>query len=166
MREGYIGHGKWFAVLSSLKIWTLCKVSHPGAGRSLIFSRHARTLAYTGAHAPHVRASLTDYTLLGKRKRVSVANDGRMWIGVSPKGERNDHILSLGWPLDHPLERMFHYRLKSGLEWPDLRLMFLIPFASLTPIVRINPILKEAAREADFVYEIARMVCFDYFCSK
>ena len=80
----------------------------------IVTRAHSRTRAHT--YAPHVRASLTDYTLLGKRKRVSVANDGRMWIGVSPKGERNDHILSLGWPNGHPLERMFHTALNLVLN--------------------------------------------------
>ena len=72
MVEGYSNHGNWIPVLSSLKIWHLCKVSKTGRGCPSFFGSisHACTRACTGAScAPHVRAwqYLTTRTL-GKPK--------------------------------------------------------------------------------------------------
>ena len=71
-REGYIGHGKWFAVLSSLKIWRLCKYPVERCDtvpQNLAFS-HVCTHARTRAH--HARLTYArppfNYTLLGKPK--------------------------------------------------------------------------------------------------
>ena len=85
-REGYIGHGKWFAVLSSLKIWRLCKYPVERCDtvpQNLAFYHvctHARTRAH---HAPVYARPPFNYTLLGKPK----------------ERERSDRRRRLDWSL-------------------------------------------------------------------
>ena len=65
MVEGYSNHGNWIPVLSSLKIWHLCKVSHPGCGAVPHF---------LGAFLMRVRGRVHGRIMRASRTRLTIFN--------------------------------------------------------------------------------------------
>ena len=57
MVEGYSNHGNWIPVLSSLKIWHLCKVSKTGRGCPSFFGSISHACTRARARAHHARVT-------------------------------------------------------------------------------------------------------------
>ena len=88
MGKGYSGHGNWFSVLSSLKFWGSLQGSHSSCGAVPHFWVALPSCVYTRVReAHHARLTYarppTNYTPFRENptQRVSVANDGVIWIG-------------------------------------------------------------------------------------